>query len=53
MATFFRLLIFATLSYCLISNEVPVNDPVVLPALIELVKQMEENRKDEGEQELW
>jgi len=49
MATFFRLLIFATLFYCVISNDVPVNDPVVLPVLIELVKQMENNSKGKGE----
>ena len=49
MASFLRQVVFMTLVFCVIMfNDVEINDPVVLPILIQLIGQMENDRKDKG-----
>jgi hypothetical protein len=48
MANLLRPLVFVTLAFCVIFNDVDINDPVVLPILIQLIGQMENDRKDKG-----
>ena len=45
MATFFRALLLAMLFGGVISDDIAINDPVVLPVLVELVRQMDANSK--------
>lgn len=46
MTTFFRALLLAMLFCGIISNDIALNDPVVLPVLVELVRQMDDNSKN-------
>ncbi len=48
MASFLRHVIFMTLVFCVMFNDVDINDPVVLPILIQLIGQMENDSKDKG-----
>jgi len=48
MASFLRQVVFMTLVFCVMFNDVEINDPVVLPILIQLIGQMENDRKDKG-----
>jgi hypothetical protein len=48
MPTLLRQVIFITLLFCVMFNDVDINDPVVLPILIQLIGQMENDRKDKG-----
>lgn len=45
MATFFRALLLTMLLCGVISDDIAINDPVVIPVLVELVRQMDENSK--------
>ena len=45
MTTFFRALLLTMLFYGVISDDIAINDPVVFPVLVELVRQMDENSK--------
>lgn len=45
MATFFRALLLVMLFCGVISDDIAINDPVVIPVLVELVRQMDENSK--------
>jgi len=45
MATFVRALLLAMLFSGVISDDIAINDPVVLPVLVELVRQMDQNSK--------
>ena len=48
MGNFLRQLICVQLVFCVMFNDVDINDPVVLPILIQLIGQMENDRKDKG-----
>ena len=48
MASFLRQVVFMTLVFCVMFNDVEINDPVVIPILIQLIGQIENDRKDKG-----
>ncbi|WP_169153670.1 hypothetical protein [Brasilonema bromeliae] len=49
MALFCRLLIVALLVYGVISGDIHLNDPVLIPVLIELVNSMDRSSKSDDE----
>ena len=50
MANLLRPLVFVTLVFCVMFNDVDINDPVVLPILVQLIGQMENESKDKGKE---
>jgi hypothetical protein len=50
MSIFYRPLLILAIMVCAISNDVPFNDPVVFPVIIQLLMPMEDRSqsKDEG-----
>lgn len=49
MANFFRPLLIVAVVMCAIVNEVPFNDPVVFPVIINLLMPMEDRSKGKDE----
>ncbi|MEH2425662.1 MAG: hypothetical protein V7K48_33645 [Nostoc sp.] len=49
MSHFYRLLIIAMLSYGVISGDIKLDDPILIPVVIELIKIKEPLSKSDGE----
>ena len=49
MSIFYRLLLAVALVACAILNDVPFNDPVVFPVIIQLLRPMEDRSKGKDE----
>ncbi len=46
MSSFCKLLILASLTYGMITGDIPKNDPVVIPVIIDLVNQIDKRDRD-------
>ncbi len=46
MLTFFKLVLLTLLTHGVISGEIAINDPIVVPTIIHLVEQMDNKDED-------